>query len=419
MAYQKNLQVPYHQQDTGYYCGAASAQVVLNSTGVGGPLEGQATLYADNHSHSRDESTLTPKVYWATAPDGLTWTLNDRRPAGFTNPFVEFALSSEDQVSRKIAWTIEHYDVAPCALVYGVQHWIVVTGMTLSAAPATSDDTSYTITNFRVNNPWPPVPSSAYWPNPAQPPPPPHGGADGCGSGGTLGIADELVSHTSWKANYMSGNYGAYPATGHWYGKYTAVCDPDPPPMRQGPSLARERRFDGDRIIGAEETHRLFAETLEQGTFALDKRWETAFHGAEPGEPIVVQRLDRRNEFYTILPVASGDGAQAAVAFDARFGDFQQAAIFPEPDRNLSRPITADRALALAVERPLELDRYDGYRHLREETAAVLPVFVWKPCRESLSPFWPFRMVTSAAGTVYVRADGETFATLHDDEYGI
>ena len=31
----ENLSVPYHQQDTDYYCGAACAQMVLHSLGTG------------------------------------------------------------------------------------------------------------------------------------------------------------------------------------------------------------------------------------------------------------------------------------------------------------------------------------------------------------------------------------------------
>ena len=77
MSVSTNLALAYHQQDTDYYCGAACAQMVLDSIGAG--LLDQDDLYADNHSHS----TIDSGVNWATAPDGLQWTLNDRRPAGF------------------------------------------------------------------------------------------------------------------------------------------------------------------------------------------------------------------------------------------------------------------------------------------------------------------------------------------------
>ena len=76
---QENLVVEHHQQHTDYYCGAACAQMVLRSIGAG--LLDQVGVYGDNHSHS----TLDAGVNWATGPDGLTWTMNDRRPPSFSN----------------------------------------------------------------------------------------------------------------------------------------------------------------------------------------------------------------------------------------------------------------------------------------------------------------------------------------------
>jgi len=67
MSVSENLAVQMHQQDTDYYCGAACAQMVLETIGAG--LLDQDDLYADNHSHS----TLAPG--WYTGQDGLQWTL--------------------------------------------------------------------------------------------------------------------------------------------------------------------------------------------------------------------------------------------------------------------------------------------------------------------------------------------------------
>ena len=123
----ENLAVSYHQQDTDYYCGAACAQMVLDSLGAG--LLDQNQLYNDNHSHS------TTEAGWATAPDGLQWTMHNYEPPAPAGPphygsydFVLFALDTEDAISRKIVWTLHHYQAAPIAMVYGWQHWIVVRG---------------------------------------------------------------------------------------------------------------------------------------------------------------------------------------------------------------------------------------------------------------------------------------------------
>jgi hypothetical protein len=182
----EDLPVQYHQQDTDYYCGAACAQTVLEQCGAG--LLDQDDLYNDNHSHSTTEPN------WYTGPDGLTWTMNNRQSGRY---FVLDPLATEDAISRMVAWTIHHYQVAPIAMVYGWAHWITVRGYSASAAPNNSGDTSYTISSFDVNNPWPPTPSPA--------PPPPHSAGDPCGSGGARGVADEHLTYATWRDDYMTG----------------------------------------------------------------------------------------------------------------------------------------------------------------------------------------------------------------------
>jgi hypothetical protein len=423
MAYQKKLQVVYHQQDTDYYCGAACAQMVLDSIGTG--LLDQDSLYADSHSHSRDESNLEDiggsPVMWSTAPDGLEWVLNDRRPAGFTNPFREFSLDSKDAISRKIAWTIEHYGIAPCALVFEAKHWVAIRGMDVSKAPTSSDDTSYTINSFRMNNPWPPVPS---WDAASQSrdmtlvPPPPHSNTDNCGTGGDRGVADEVISYMYWGIGYMTGAW--YSHQGHWQGKFVAVCDPDPPATRPGPSVPRIHRFDGERLINRDQATHLAMEMVEKGQLPQDKPWLESLKGVRPANAIMIQRLDREDDYYYIVPLVSGKKeATAALQFDARFGDFQQAISFPKPDPRLTSLPTSEAVLKQVVGKAFKLERYGGYLRIREEAAVILPLWFWKPCLESLYPFWPFYMVVTGGNTIYVRIDGQVFTKLHENVFGI
>jgi hypothetical protein len=420
MAYQKNLQVPYHQQDTDYYCGAACAQMVLDSVGAG--LLDQAGLYTDNHNHtSWDQSlynALGQKVEWATNPDGLAWTLNDRD----TDPhhvYYQYPLQSEDVASRKIAWTIEHYGVAPCALVMGAAHWIVVRGMDLSKAPTGSGDTGYAINSFRVNDPWPPVPSSSYWANPSQPPPPPHNAGDGCGTGGNRGVADEVIAYNQWQNTYMTA--ANYHAQGHWQGLFVAVCDPEPPAIRRGRSVRLSRRFDGERVIHSDDAARLATELIERRTYIPDDEiWQRSLKNVKPAPAVLVQRLDRLDEYYYVVPlVSTRTAATAALLFDARFGDFQQAVSFPKPEQSIVNWPSSQAVLKQVVGKTFELERYQGPLHIREGVATVLDFWFWKPCRESLSPLWPFKMIVIGGNTLYFRIDGQVFTALHDNVLGL
>jgi len=57
---------------------------------------------------------------------------------------------------------------------------------------------------------------------------------------------------------------------------------------------------------------------------------------------------------------------------------------------------------------------------LRREGLSVHPALVWRPCRESLSPFYPFRMILLGAYRLYVRIfDGAVFTALTNDQGGL
>jgi hypothetical protein len=401
MSYSLDLPVSYHQQDTDYYCGAACAQMVLDQIGAG--LLDQTPLYNDNHNHSTIESG------WATAPDGLLWTLNNRRPPKFTNSFALFALSNVDSISRKIAWTLHNYKVAAVALVFGSDHWIVVRGVDLSAAPASSADTTYTIDALMVNNPWPPVPQGI-------PPPPPHDSTDGCGTGGVRGVLDEHITYSAWQSTYMTGV-----PDGHWKGTFVAVCDPDQPPTSLGEQPNFPRRPNTTGMISEDNAQSQAVDGLR--TFGLyeKKFWSNHLSASKPGKPFLVQRLDRQDSFYYIVPMQTKSGVSSVLArVDALYGNYQQAVRASEP---ASESLNQLKFESESFVDKLSTDRIDlggemGLLKIRRNGYVSYPTLVWKPCRESLSPFYPFHMIVVGNQRVFVRVDGQVYTELHDDIRG-
>lgn len=392
----EHLNTPYHQQDTNYYCGAACAQMVLSTVGAG--LLDQDDLYNENHSHS----TIEPN--WATGPDGLYWTMNHRQSQTY---FALDALSTEDAISRMIAWTIHHYKVAPIALVFGSAHWIVVRGYTATAAPSSSTDTSYAIEGFDVNNPWPPTPAPG--------PPPPHSEGDVCGSGGSRGVADEHISYSAWQSDYMTGV-----DFGYWNGKFVAVCDPSPPPsglplkrIKQTQLPIRTSILDRSEIL--ENLGRLLDELC---ILRLDP-WRKSLGDANPTDPILVERLDRPESFYWMVPMGSEGETSAAVSIDARSGAYRQAARLPESDLDFRALLDEGEVRKQVVGQRFELPGLEGRLLVRDEAVCVYPHFVWRPCLESLSPFYPFRMVTVGGRRLYIRVDGEVFTSLTVGMHGL
>jgi hypothetical protein len=401
----EHLNVGYHQQDTDYYCGAACAQMVLHS--IGQPLISQDDLYNDNHSHSVEPGS------WATPPDGLQWTLNHRQSAKF---FALDSLTSEEAISRMLCWTLHHYGVAPVALVEGGNHWVVVRGYTASAAPTSSQDTAYAMQSFDINNPWPPTPAARPGQVPADPPP--HTDGDVCGSGGARATADINVSYATWQTDYMTANVFGLA----WLGKYVAVCDPDPPPKPVARAVAHPPPLaDGSKLLGVDALRARFADTLRQAAFAAHPRWSQVFAGVTAATPQLVQRLDRPDSYYWIVPTQDAQGRlRGLVNVDARFGTYQQATGaatgFQSPLNFTSDEELIDHVLA----KPIELGDHAGRLVLRREAITIGKALVWRPCRQSLSPFYPFRLVTAGAHRIYVRiSDGAMFTALTNERGGI
>jgi len=413
MPVHEDLTVAYHQQDTDYYCGAACAQMVLDEVGAG--LLNQDNLYNENHSNSVIESG------WATAPDGLQHTLNHEAPAG--NPaglphghpyFALDALSSEDSISRMLAWTIHYWQVAPISLVFHAQHWIVVRGYTASAAPTSYSDNSYSISSFDVNNPWPPVPSFGPPSNPALAPPPPHSATDSCGTGGGRGIANENVSYTAWHDTYMTGvNFG------YWNGKFVSVCDPAPPPPPGAPAFRQTPQHTG-RLIAAHDAPRHALEGLAPYGLNERKNYAELLRRFKPGPGVLVQRLDHPDMFYYIVPVQeSAEVTPLAITIDALTGVYRESAIRSNDGGSVFSALDRERAHQMVVGRTFELPEFGGRLLVRKEALCQYPHLVWKPCRESLTPYYPFHMFTVGSQKIYVRSDGAVFTALHDADRGI
>lgn len=391
MTWFKDLNTPYHQQDTSYYCGAAVAQMILDSIGSG--LIDQAVLYNLNHSHSASG--------WYTSPAGLNYTLNLLMPPPptFNSFFVIDNSSTEADGSAIIVSTIANFGVATGTLVYACGHWVAVRGVKTSVDPIGTEG-SYSIDGFYINNPWPPTPSFY---NPALAPPPPHADPDACGSGGDRGVANEYVSYSDWQSTYFTGCNG----------QFISVCDPRRPPMRQLRIIGQTRVSDGTRLIAPEDALDLAARGLEAHLRSnLQCNLTPALKGARPVSAHLVQRLDRQDEFYYLVTLHQGDRPSAIVRGHALFGTFQGALSLTGVER--SPIIEREAALAAARHAVIDLGDGSGRLTLREGAFSLYPIMVWRPCQESRSPYYPFYQITVGAATIYVGYDGRVYPALHD-----
>jgi len=395
MSWMKHTGCRYHTQDTGYYCGAASAMMILAEIGVPYSALDQDDLYTSNHDHNAKTTG------WATDPYGLKYTLNDRRPSS-AYYFVVHKPTSEVQGTRDIVYTLHKYNVSPAVLVYGCMHWIVIPGVQTDVEPVPG--TTYTVEGFWIHNP-------VYY---ASSPPPPHNATDGCGSGGALGNSNDFVTYAGWQSTYFTGCNYDDPAGSP---QYISVCDPDVRDIEL--PLRREKKFlaDGRKLIDPKRSIEFANRGLDEYRLREDKRVAEIFEKSKPGKAQPVARLDRPNTYYYLAPWETAEGTTALVQVDARFGIFLSLHLREQPRRE--EFLSKEAILKRVAYKSFELEEQRGRLVLRPESACLAPTLVWQPCWESWSPHLPFYQFTIGEYTIYVRVDGEVFTKLTTTGRGV
>lgn len=391
MAWIKNTGCKYHTQDTEYYCGAATAMMVLAEIGVPHANLDQDDLYSSNHNHNVQNG-------WASDPEGLRFTMVDQKPATFQNTFVVYRSASEAAGSQKLVYTLQQYGVSPIVLVFDCMHWIVVCGVQTDVNPATGP---YTIEGFWVNN-------SVY-----VDPEDPHAGGDACGSGGWYGVENQWVSYAEWQRTYFTGcAYGSADGSR----QFISVCDPDVPKIALPRRVEPVRYYGGRTIISERDAMKSAAQDLKR--LGLDRSKQAArLASGRLSKPYLVERLDAKNQYYYLAP-STADGAVIGWAqVDARFGSLQSVYPLKRPAKALE--VDPRRIAKQIAGRRIELPNEEGGIKLVPGKFAVERRLVWRPCRESFSPHLPFWQITAGPFRLYQRIDGPIFAQLTTEGRGV
>lgn len=312
----KNIVTPYYTQDTNYYCGAASAQMILDSDKIG-IYEDQDILYDYIHSHNACSTG------WATDPEGLRAVLNLYYPAGHF--FVHKPLDADTGI-KKIAYTIDKYGVPPASLIYDCGHWVVVRGTFTDVQPATASG-SFAVYGFFVNDPW-------Y---------------------GTTSLGEnKYIDINTWKDDYFTGCSGWCAASGT---RYISVVDPSPvPPLELILPKPAARR---DVIMSESEARKKVAQYLK--IFMEYEEFRKNFDVScdimqEFGisTPILVQRSDKTEEAYYIVSLLQDEMTNGAVLIDAYSGQLKEFSFVSEPIDYLSK-FEVDQATAMFKRSVLEI----------------------------------------------------------------
>jgi hypothetical protein len=140
---------------------------------------------------------------------------------------------------------------------------------------------------------------------------------------------------------------------------------------------------------------------------------------ASPGEPVLVQRLDREDDYFYIVPFENGGKITSRMAIDAKAGRLKEVQWIEDLSSTLPPWRSPDEFLKRYVGDPYPPRAADEGTSrgpspvVRRETLGVHPVLVWRPCPESRSLFAPFHLLINGDQLVYVKVDdGQVFPRL-------
>ncbi len=172
-------------------------------------------------------------------------------------------------------------------------------------------------------------------------------------------------------------------------------------------------------LIASDVAAEISVNALKEVGLAKRKNWSSALRGTAIGEPILVQRLDRLDSFYWIVPRTRDGVVTAVVNIDARSGDYMQARALAEPHGTALLSLDRKEVDEFVFDRKHQLADEAGELVIRPGLACISDHWVWRPCRESLSPFYPFKMISYGDYRLYVRSDGRVFTGLTTSGRGI
>jgi hypothetical protein len=139
--------------------------------------------------------------------------------------------------------------------------------------------------------------------------------------------------------------------------------------------------------------------------WAFPPEYSRAMEHAKAGDPLLVERIDRKDSFYYIVPFERDGRATLLIIIDARTGDFKEAVPLKEPSHYPS--ITKERATKILTD-------FLQDPKAKEEINRVRPSLVWKPSEQSQSPYEPLWRFILEKGEWYIDQKGNVHQSIEE-----
>jgi hypothetical protein len=373
-----DLNIPLYGQETSYWCGAASAQMIMD----GYPDPNSSCYFTQTVIWTTIQANNLPgePANWATDPHGLQQALLIHCPPPYGTWSLYAKPVREELMFDVLYWmNRQHYGTA--TLVYRAAHWVVIKGFITDIEPVAGSNP--VLQQITIQNPWPP----------------------------NQGVTS-TVTGTVWYSNYW---YGPVNAPGTWYGNYVGIIEP---PLVEGAVSAPMEIRSGDKkkIISPKKAVKYARHWIKKlDLAAADPAYALlADENAKPLDPILVREemnpglaKDATVPYYYIIPYAMDTEfekkiSRVCVMVNAFTGNFEEVTGYEEPLTYLEK----EKAIE-AVVRVKELTT--------EEAANAQAEVVFTPTYFTYLRYKPFWRVEIGNIVSYVEMDCPVMEEMAQD----
>jgi len=368
--YTINLNVPLYGQDTGYYCGAASSQMIM----MGYPNAASRQCFAQDQIYTTIQTKKQDNGFY-TDPDGLRDTLMSLNPPPALGHFSIFSDANSGTVMHDMLYWMSVRNYPSAALINGGDHWVVVTGFQTDVNPQTGNAV---LQSIDINDPSPP--DGAPHDNPCT-------AADEGNEGGIVRHA----TGASWFSNdWQNPNkWGT-----KWLNKFVAVVEP---PAMKGSISARKEAEKGD-VISAEAALGLVAKHIKERKLTENRKF-SFLNRAKATRALLANRTHKG--FYLVPLEYEDRRSPGAILLNAYTGEFQEIGAFPTPLEYLTEKEAVNIAVCSIRKKPAK------------RPVAELVYKASEQMKSRYRPVWKVTMVVGRSEIIrYVSQLGEVFTEI-------
>ncbi len=375
--FNRTLNVPLYGQDTSYYCGAASAQMMM----MGYPNPADHRCNGQNHIYNRIQAHKQDNGFYSD-PEGLRDTVMELNPPPAPGRYIIFHNTDRDIVMHDILFWMAERNYPTATLINHGAHWVVITGFQTDNDPRTGSATLQTID---INDPAP----QDY---------PPHDDPCTPVDEGNEGGTARHVTGTSWFSNDWK-DPNSYGTT--WLNEYLAVVEP---PKVLGKVTAEEEIFYG-KVISPEEAEELALQHIRDRKL-YEKKPYRFVRDTYPRRAFLV---NEKYKGYYVVPFEfeKEELSPGAVLLNAYTGEFQEIGAFPRPLEYLSREEAIQIAICSVRKKPTKPPVAELMFEISEQT------------RSRYRPIWKVSIPVEEITVIrYVNQLGLTYLELTSPLYG-